>query len=409
MNNKKYKYIVLFLLLLISIGFSVISTTLNIVGSTSVSKNTWDIHFENVQVVDGSVVAATPLISNNDARVSYSVTLNMPGDFYEFTVDVVNDGTIDGMLDSLDKTTLTSDQLKYLNYYVTYSDGLEIKSDDILKAGKSEKLLVHIDYKKDLNSSDLPLSDVNLTITIQANYKQADENANNVLHSVIEIVNKAQADRFSMGDEIKIGDEHFYYVNSSSDKYNFLAKYNLNVGDNPFDGTTGVQDSRVTGYTYITDDYSINTENDSKGTIYFHRDGSSYFNDLEYYEYDNACINENCLLYTPLQNYKSYLVSLGVSNDIDVNLPDTSIIPANESVSNQEEFVDLGINVPEWFDGSAIVTSNSWLYSTSYWLNDVVSGQESDYIDKGGYIYHAYCESAIGLRPYLKIPSSYFD
>ena len=48
------------MLLFISIGYAYLSATLSINGHTKLSANTWDIHFENLSVKEGSVTAVTP-------------------------------------------------------------------------------------------------------------------------------------------------------------------------------------------------------------------------------------------------------------------------------------------------------------------------------------------------------------
>ena len=54
MNTKKKYFLSTMLLVLIiillSIGYAYLSTTLNINGSSSINNATWNIHFENVQV-----------------------------------------------------------------------------------------------------------------------------------------------------------------------------------------------------------------------------------------------------------------------------------------------------------------------------------------------------------------------
>ena len=126
-KSNKSLYIILILIVLfgISIGYAAISRTLSITGSSVVEKNTWNIHFENVQITDGSVVASKDAtIDNGNLSVDFSLCLALPGDFYEFTVDVINNGTIDVMLDSVVKTPeLTEVQAKYLNYITEYQNG----------------------------------------------------------------------------------------------------------------------------------------------------------------------------------------------------------------------------------------------------------------------------------------------
>ena len=101
-NKKKSKSVVLLLLLLIlgiSIGYAALTTTLNINGNTTIEKASWDIHFENLVKTTGSEVATVDAsIDDTKTLIEYTVTLPKPGDYFEFTVDMVNNGTIDAMI-----------------------------------------------------------------------------------------------------------------------------------------------------------------------------------------------------------------------------------------------------------------------------------------------------------------------
>ena len=67
--QRRYLFTVLVLLLLgISLGYALLTTNLNIVGTTVVKDNKWDIYFDNVQVSSGSVSASTPVIDTNKTR-----------------------------------------------------------------------------------------------------------------------------------------------------------------------------------------------------------------------------------------------------------------------------------------------------------------------------------------------------
>ena len=168
------------LFLLFGIGYAYLSSNLTINGTSSINNATWDIHFENISVTSGSVTASTPVIDTNKTTVTYDVTLTNPGDFYEFTVDAVNAGSVDAMIDSISSklngveiTTLPS----YLNYSVTYSDGVEILEKQKLDAGDSETYKVRIDYNKDIESSDLPSADQSLSFEFTVLYLQKDGSA----------------------------------------------------------------------------------------------------------------------------------------------------------------------------------------------------------------------------------------
>ena len=78
------------IILLLGLGYALLQQDLNIAGTTRLNNPTWDIYWDNVVVSDGSVSASTPEINSSETTVSYTVTLNEPGDFYEFSVDAVN-------------------------------------------------------------------------------------------------------------------------------------------------------------------------------------------------------------------------------------------------------------------------------------------------------------------------------
>ena len=212
--RQRYLYTVLIIILLtLSLGYALLTTNLNIVGTTVVKDNKWDIYFNNVQVSSGSVTASTPVIDTAKTTVSYSVTLNLPGDYFEFTVDAKNAGTIDGMISTISNklngteiTTLPN----YLEYNVTYSDGIAIQNNHLLEAGKTETYKVRVGYKKDITKDDLPSTEQTLNLTFSVTYVQADENAVKPGHpesfetdswdTIVNAVKAGNATAYNVGD-----------------------------------------------------------------------------------------------------------------------------------------------------------------------------------------------------------------
>ena len=172
--------IVLDLIILLIIGYAILQSNLNINGTASINNPTWNIHWENVQVTNGSVSASTPTIDSAQTTVTYSVVLNLPGDYYEFTVDAVNSGTIDGMIESvtskLNGATITT-LPAYLEYAVTYDDEAELAANQLLAAGDTETYKVRVKYKEDINVNQIPSTNQTLNLQFTIKYKQADENA----------------------------------------------------------------------------------------------------------------------------------------------------------------------------------------------------------------------------------------
>ena len=170
MNSRKRQGLAFALIIGLSVGFAYLSTSLNILGSTTVARTSWDVHFENVQVNEASVYAEEPQIDENETTVSYNVHLDLPGDFYEFRVDAVNDGTIDAMIETFTSTEISSRVAQYLSYSVTYSDGGEIKQNDILKAKTSTTYKVRVEFLKDIEASDLDENGVDLELSFGVEY-----------------------------------------------------------------------------------------------------------------------------------------------------------------------------------------------------------------------------------------------
>ena len=164
--------------LLFGLGYAYLTTTLSINGTTDVDSNTWNVYWDNVQVTDESVtgeqVTTAPTIDTNKTTVSFQVRLSKPGDFYEFTVDAVNDGTIDAMVDSISKTT---DIPEYLDYTIAYSDGTIIESKHLLSANKTEEYKVRVEYKKDIEEEQLPKTTQSISLSFGVEYVQADNTA----------------------------------------------------------------------------------------------------------------------------------------------------------------------------------------------------------------------------------------
>ena len=184
-KKKKSKVvIILILLLLIGVGYAILNYDLSILGIGNLGQNSWNIYFDNVQEVGGIELTfddIPPTIDSTDkTSVSYAISFELPGDYYEFTVDVVNSGTLDGMVDSIFYRVDDQDVNALPNYLecdIRYADGGEIKKDHLLKVGERITLIVKAGYKKDITVADLPKEDTIVEVTFGVKYVQADEHA----------------------------------------------------------------------------------------------------------------------------------------------------------------------------------------------------------------------------------------
>ena len=193
-HGKKQKLVLLlFLLLMISLGYAALTSNLNIVGTSNINNASWDVHWNNVVVTNGSVtgtnVTTAAHILTGNTEVEYSITLGTPGDYYEFTVDAVNAGSIDAMIGSFSNKVYESNGTTertlpdYLTYTVTYSDGIAVANNHQLSANTTETYKVRVEFKTDINANQLPSTQDTLVFKFNVSYVQADSNATEVSHS----------------------------------------------------------------------------------------------------------------------------------------------------------------------------------------------------------------------------------
>ena len=177
---------------------------------------------------------------------------------------------------------------------------------------------------------------------------------------VVDYVNTAKVVLVSgnideVGSEVAIGDEHFYVISSTDSTVTMLSKYNLYVGGE-YDGSswtaygdeaTGIQNSTMLGY--------VSGQTIRKGTTMFSNTNywSSTVSSYPTYVYDS-----NSTLYSYVENYKTYLSTLGVT-------------PTEARLITKEELEGLGCS------GSSCKTAPSWVYATSYWSG---SAKSSNYV-----------------------------
>ena len=182
MRNKRKTLIfaITLLVLCFGIGYAYLNSTLNINGATQIDRTAWNVHFENVQMLEGSVSGTEPTIGADTTSLSFSTRLQKPGDYYAFSVDVKNDGTIDAMvsevISKMNNVVITTIP-DYLEYMAAYADEIPIEENHILEANTKEKLFIRVAYKHNLNALDLPSTAQNLNMSFDINYVQATDDA----------------------------------------------------------------------------------------------------------------------------------------------------------------------------------------------------------------------------------------
>ena len=394
--NRKTLSIVLCLILVsvftLTIAYAALNAVLTISGSAQVSSAEWDVHFDNVKVTSGSVSGDEPQITS-PTTVIFSTVLNMPGEYYEFSIDVVNDGSIDAMIENITKTpTLTSEQAKYLKYDITYQNGESITTKQLVEKKSFVRLKVRLEFRNDLSSSDLPTSSETLNLGLKLDYTQSDGSGSSVSNGGVASPISANGDINDIGTIVTIGSEQFYTIGIEGNNVKLLSMYNLHVGNKtlagpnylldvvPLTSPTGIQDSTARGWVLDADEFI----------------GTVMFSENEYWlgsfsTYPAYVYNSNSELFTYVENYKNYL-SL-----FNVNIENARLI-------SLEELESLGCV------GSSCEDAPKWVYSTSYWAGTARDAYSILEVDSGAYCgaIEPYAEDNFGVRPVIVISKDYF-
>ena len=366
---------ILFMLIAgLTVAFAALSTTLNIKGTAYLDAAKWGIKFENlsepVKVGNASVVGTSKIEETKSAEITgINVGLSTPGDKVTYTVDLVNEGTINAKIDNIEKTVLTSEQQKYLTFKVTDRDGREVSEGDILSKGETRNLTITIEFIKDLTKEDLPKQTSTISLSYKLNFVQTDDKATSV----------SQGNNFktySVGDEFCLENECFYVIKDNGTTVDALAKQNVNT-------KTYRQDSNANAFAFAEK---------TNGNYGYWTDDTSNHNLLSKYgtSYPTNVFDSNSNLYKPLENYKTYLKNTLGKTSIDARL------------ITYEELISLGCS------SSYCKSAPSWVYSTWYWTAsagsyyDVWSVASFGGLDKRLFVSSESC----GLRPVITISKS---
>ena len=370
----------------LSIAYAALNAVLTIQGNARVSAADWDIYLNNPRVTSGSATTDVPIV--NGVTATFNTTLNMPGDFYEFTVDVVNGGDIDAMIENVVKSPdLTAEQAKFLKYEITYQNGESITTKQLLAKDTTMPIKVRIEYRKDLSNSDLPTGQVVLDLSLTLEYIQSDGTGSSVKDNGAWTIS-ANGDINEMGTIVTIGSEQFYTMGVEGNNLKLFSIYPLYVGGTNKtdewvaygDEATGMQDSGMRGSipmvgirNYGVTAFSSDTK---KGTNY-----SSY----------NGSIVEEYV-----NNYKTLLES-----KFNVDVVETRLLSEDDLINT------FGCS----FDGRTCSgTKYSWLFDKTIWTSVPYDDENIYYLFVRGELEPLpyFLTSEACVRPVVVISTDYF-
>lgn len=223
--GKRVLLVALFVAILggISFGYAQLKETLTINGNAKIKSVKWNVNLKNLelgsnsnQVVDSNntvkihtgsniaeqvvyttsnsnaiaTVTQTPNVSGG-LELTFNVTLKEPGQEFKFAFDIVNDGTLDAVLKSIDEDSthittgsVTNSITRYVNDddnddtndgtepYFRYTISGAPAIDSTLLKDATKHVIVTIEYPELNDAQNLPTEDYTFTKTIKFNYEQ---------------------------------------------------------------------------------------------------------------------------------------------------------------------------------------------------------------------------------------------
>ena len=430
--NKQNKIIVgvVALILALTIGYAVFTQSLNI-GGTAKAEGNLDIVFSEVgEISPHGTNTPTATITEKGRKLELSeITLDYPTAYVDIPVTIINNGTVDGVLESITVENLETDDIK-----VTING---IEDNQIVKMYKANddttkvKATVRVEW---LDKTDTKTESVR-DIVVTLNAKQFVKGANTTTPSVSD--NKCteftKKDTYEVGDVIAFCNtntnksEDFYVIKDNGDTVTALAKYNLMVGNKVVYKSDFSDIESVSELTSSDKDYGLQSEltkievtdegtptsTTLYGTISFaNKDENNKTTDGTYLGYWTNATNyalskplekygqsypanvydENSLLWLPVQNYKTYITST-----LNKNVSDMRLI-------TYDELVALGCDPDE-----GTCTKEFMYKDFFYWSSSARDYTSMWFVHPSGGVafYNIYRDGAIfGVRPVITINKS---
>ena len=131
------------------------------------------------------------------------------------------------MIGTLNKTLKVNNEVvddvpSFLDYSVTYSDGVEIENNHKIEAGTTETYLVRLEFKTDIE--ELPEA-ATITTSLEPQYLQADSNATYHPHSLYDVL-KTEAETGTLVHEYTGEHKDSFTITGTENIYHWYAENN---------------------------------------------------------------------------------------------------------------------------------------------------------------------------------------
>ena len=190
--NKQNKIIVgvVALILALTIGYAVFSQSLNIKG-TAKAEGSLDIVFSEVgEISPHGTNTPTATITESGRKLELSeITLDYPTAYVDIPVTIINNGTVDGVLESITVESLETDDIKVTINGVFVSSESTQKLNPLIKTGTITKIINNVRNPYLLDNGNIGW--VNDSVIVNNNYLS---NPNYKGTSIVDALNEINID-----------------------------------------------------------------------------------------------------------------------------------------------------------------------------------------------------------------------
>ena len=155
LNKKLRRAFVFFVVLSLGIGFAYIQSDLNINTFLTAIKGKWQLDYTNFKADTNSTATDDSYNYNNETnKITFTAPLNSLSDYYSFSFDIENNGTIEAKLNNYTINGLSESEQQYVDCIVTFVDGDTPISGDGIEVNTKETVIVTVKYKDSSNVSN---------------------------------------------------------------------------------------------------------------------------------------------------------------------------------------------------------------------------------------------------------------
>ena len=164
MEQKQIKQLIIAFIFLAFVSLSIVYASLSQglkVGGTAKINSTFLVELSDIQVIDKTNGASSLDSAITSTTIKFNVELTQPGDYVEYSIKVRNNGTLNAVLDSINRSVNNNDAIIFT------TTGL--KKGDNLLVGEEKNINIKISYAESITSQPKVAED---SLEIELNFVQ---------------------------------------------------------------------------------------------------------------------------------------------------------------------------------------------------------------------------------------------